>query len=235
MPETALPIVLENVRVERGGRALVHDLTLRLEAGPLSVLLGPNGAGKSVLLHLLAGLAQPSSGTLQPARQAGGTTAIVLQRPVLLRRSVAANVDYPLRLHGIPKSQRQERARRVLAATGLEGMERRAARKLSVGEQQRLAIARAWALEPELVLLDEPAAPLDPPSTRRLEEAVKRLHSEARKVVLATHDLGQARRLADEVLFIHAGRVLEQTPASEFFEQPRTPEAKAFLQGDIPG
>ncbi|MDJ0788840.1 MAG: ATP-binding cassette domain-containing protein [Myxococcota bacterium] len=235
MPERGgLPIRLEGVRVERGRRTLVHDLTLRLEAGPLSVLLGPNGAGKSVLLRLLAGLLQPSAGTLEPARRPGEGSAIVLQRPVLLRRSVLANVEYALRLRGIDGPERDQRVRRVLEATGLLGFEQRPARRLSVGEQQRLAIARAWALEPDLVLLDEPAAPLDPPSTRALEEAVRRLHEEGRKVVLATHDLGQARRLADEILFIHEGRVLEQAGSGEFFEGPKSAEARAFLAGQLP-
>jgi tungstate transport system ATP-binding protein len=158
---------------------------------------------------------------------------MVLQRPVLLRRSVAANVAWPLRLRGLPRAARRARVAEALEATGLAAMAHRAARRLSVGEQQRVALARAWALRPEVIFLDEPTAALDPGATAAVETLVRAIASGGTKVVLTTHDLGQARRLADEVWFLHRGRVLEQADAAEFFERPRSAEARAFLKGDL--
>jgi len=166
----------------------------------------------------------------QSARDAA---AIVLQRPVLLRRSVRANLAYPLRLRGLSRSEVRQRSGRVLAAANLEALAERPARRLSVGEQQRVALAQAWVREPEVLLLDEPAAALDPGATSALEAAIGRLAREGVKVVMATHDLAQARRMADEILFLHGGRLLEQTPAAEFFRSPRSAEARRFLEGGV--
>jgi tungstate transport system ATP-binding protein len=152
---------------------------------------------------------------------------------VVLRRSVAANVDYALRVRGVPRAERRRRRARVLEATGLAGLARRPARLLSGGEQQRLALARAWALEPQVLFLDEPAAGLDPAAQIALERAIAAVEAGGAKIVMTTHDLGQARRMAGEILFLHRGRLLEQGPAEAFFEDPRTAEAKAFLRGDI--
>jgi tungstate transport system ATP-binding protein len=234
--DAALPLVFEHVGFRVGAHQILRDLNLRLEPGPLSVVLGPNGAGKSVLLRLCHGLLTPTSGAIRWAGAGGevrDARALVLQRPVLLRRSAAANVAYPLRLRGLPAAERHQRTERALEATGLAAFAHRPARTLSVGEQQRLALAQVWALGPQIVFLDEPAAPLDPAASRALERAVRRLADEGTKVVLTTHDLVQARRMADEVLFLSQGALLEQTPAAEFFERPRTAEAKSFVQGDV--
>jgi tungstate transport system ATP-binding protein len=234
--ESALPLRLEGLGFRVDGRAILHDVTAHLEPGPISVVLGPNGAGKSILLRLCHGLLRPSAGALHwagPAGDAPETRALVLQRPVLLRRSAAANVAYPLRLRGVAREPRRERVARALLATGLGDLAGRPARTLSVGEQQRLALAQAWALEPQVVFLDEPSAPLDPAASRTLERAVRAMAAEGTKVVLTTHDLLQARRMADEVLFLYQGRLLEQTPAAEFFASPRTVEARAFLEGEL--
>jgi tungstate transport system ATP-binding protein len=158
---------------------------------------------------------------------------MVFQRPVLLRRSVLANAVYPLRLLGLPAAERSARALAALELVGLSALAARPARKLSGGEQQRLALARVAALGPELLFLDEPCASLDPAATRAVEEIVTGLAARGTKIVMTTHDLGQARRLAGEVLFLHRGRLLERTPAATFFHQPATPEAAAFLQGDL--
>jgi tungstate transport system ATP-binding protein len=152
---------------------------------------------------------------------------------VLLRRSVRANLAYPLRLRGLSRSEVRQRSGRVLAAANLEALAERPARRLSVGEQQRVALAQAWVREPEVLLLDEPATALDPGATYALEAAIGRLAREGVKVVMATHDLAQARRMADEILFLHGGRLLEQTPAAEFFHSPRSAEAKRFLEGGV--
>lgn len=229
-----LPCRFEEVWLERGGLPLLADLDTRLEAGPRSIVLGPNGAGKSLFLRLAHGLIAPSRGRVhwrgeRPARR----QAMVFQRPVLLRRSVAANLDYVLRLRGLPSTQRREQRAAVLERTGLTALAARPARVLSGGEQQRLALARAWALEPEVLLLDEPTANLDPTGTRAVEAIIQAIHEAGTKIVMTTHDLGQARRLADEILFLHQGRLLEQAPAARFFEAPASPEAAAFLKGDL--
>jgi tungstate transport system ATP-binding protein len=233
-----LPLAFERVRVASGERTLLHDLDFRCAGSGISVLLGANGAGKSLVLRLASGLLQPSGGAVRWLG-AGGTDAarshaIVLQRPVLLRRSVAANVAYPLALRGMGRAERDARVARTLAAARLAEHAQRAARKLSVGEQQRVAVACAWAREPEVLLLDEPTAALDPSATRELERAVCAMRDEGCKVLMATHDLAQARRLASEVLFLHGGRLLEHTPADEFFARPRSEVAQRFLAGELP-
>ena len=159
--------------------------------------------------------------------------AMVFQRPIMLRRSVAANVDYALALGRVGRAGRAERRDAVLARTGLTALARQPARMLSAGEQQRLALARAWVLEPEVLFLDEPTASLDPAATRAVEEIVGAIHGAGTKIVMTTHDLGQARRLADEIVFLHRGRLLERAPADRFFDAPATAEAKAFLEGEL--
>jgi tungstate transport system ATP-binding protein len=160
-------------------------------------------------------------------------SAVVLQRPVLLRRSVRANLNYAMRLRGVPRGEREARGDRALEMARLRGFARRAARRLSVGEQQRVALARAWCVGAEVLFLDEPAASLDPGATGALESAIRNVRDAGTRIVMATHDLGHARRMADEVLFLHHGRLLEQTPATEFFHEPRSVEARKFLQGEI--
>ena len=239
-PERAaaiLPLAVRQLRYELGGKPLLEEISFVLEAGPCSVVLGPNGAGKTLILRLCDGLLQPSGGSIEwcgpGAADASREIAMVFQRPVLLRRSVAANVDYAMRLRGIPSRQRAARSARVLEATGLDALAHRGARRLSVGEQQRLALARAWAVRPQVLLLDEPAASLDPGASRALESAIRAIREDGTKIVMSTHDLGEARRMADEVLFLHRGRLLEQTPAADFFESPTSTEAQAFLRGEL--
>jgi tungstate transport system ATP-binding protein len=222
-------LTFERVSYGAGGRELLHELDFSLAWGGISVLLGPNGAGKSLALRLAAGLLAPSSGAVR----ASARTVIVLQRPVLLRRSVAENVAYPLALRATPHTERAARVARALEATRLAAHAERPARTLSVGEQQRVAIAAALSREPELLLLDEPASALDPSATRELERTILAIRDAGVKVAMSTHDLAQARRLASEVLFVHEGRLIEQTPASEFFAAPRSEQAKRFLAGEL--
>ena len=235
--EGILPLAFEAVSYEVRGARLLADVSFVLGAGPCSVILGPNGAGKSLVLRLCDGLLAPSAGRVRwlgpGAAHAARARALVFQRPVLLRRSAAANVDYALRLRGVPAAEREQRIERVLGATGLLDFAARPARRLSGGEQQRLALARAWALEPEVLLLDEPAAALDPAASRALEEAIRAIRAEGTKIVMTTHDLAQAERMADEVLFLHRGRLLEHAPAQAFFSEPRSAEAKAFLRAEV--
>jgi tungstate transport system ATP-binding protein len=234
---STLPLTFENVTYRVGDKAIVSGLTFALAAGPRTVILGPNGAGKSVSLRLCHGLLQPSSGRIAAN---GGTPdaarrrqAMVFQRPVLLRRSTLGNVSYALALRGFGWRERRRRAEAALDRVGLADLAVRPARVLSAGEQQRLALARAWATEPEILFLDEPTANLDPAATRLIEAAIGAIHAAGTKIVMTTHDLGQARRIADDVMFLHRGRLVERTPAERFFDRPRTTEAATFLKGDL--
>jgi tungstate transport system ATP-binding protein len=232
-PDTILPLRAEGLGFSAGGIAILSEVSLTLEAGSPSNIVGPNGAGKSVLLRLLHGLLAPSTGRVLWAGDAARRQAMVFQRPVLLRRSVLANAVYPLKLAGVAAAEREPRARAALEMVGIAALADRPARLLSGGEQQRLALARAAALSPEVLFLDEPCASLDPAATRAVEEIVATLVLRGTKIVMTTHDLGQARRLAGEVLFLNRGRLREQTSVAAFFNQPATPEAASFLRGEL--
>lgn len=223
---------LEGVSYAVRERTLIHDLTFAPRHGRRTLLIGPNGAGKSLTLRLCHGLIAPTAGRVT-ARGGPRRRALVFQRPVLLRRSAAANLVHAGALAGLGYRERRARAAAALERFGLGAFANRAARSLSGGEQQRLAIARAWVAAPELLLLDEPTAALDPAATRAVEQMIAACHQDGMTILMTTHDLGQARRLADDVLFMHAGRLVEQRPASEFFDAPRRPETQAFLRGDL--
>lgn len=234
---SVLPLKVDGLCFSAAGTPLIDHLSFTLEAGPRTIILGPNGAGKSLLLRLCHGLILPTEGTLSwggingtGARRA---QAMVFQRPVMLRRSVAANVDYALALRRIPRAERRDKVDKALARTGLGDFARRQARVLSFGEQQKLALARAWAMAPQVLFLDEPTASLDPAATRAVETIIAAIHAAGTKIVMTTHDLGQARRLGDEILFLNKGRLIEKTPAAQFFDMPESEEAAAFLRGDL--
>jgi tungstate transport system ATP-binding protein len=159
---------------------------------------------------------------------------MVFQRPVMLRRSALANVVYGLRLAGHSARECELRARDVLEVVGLAQQAARPARVLSGGEQQRLALARAWALGPDVLFLDEPTANLDPAATQEIESLINMIHAAGTKIIMTTHNLGQARRLGDEVLFIDRGRLREQTPVEGFFSKPASAEAASFIRGELP-
>ena len=230
-----LPLRLEGASYAVGDKTLLSDITLVVKPSRRLVVLGANGAGKSLLLRLCHGLIAPTAGrciwadgATRPAAQ-----AMVFQRPVLLRRSVAANLDYPLALLGLSRADRRDMVARTLARFGLSPLADRPARLLSGGEQQRLALARAWAMAPEILFLDEPTSALDPSATRIIEEMIESFSAEGITIVLTTHNLGQAGRLAEDVAFLHRGRLIEHRPAAEFFAGPQAPEARAFLAGDL--
>ena len=230
-----LPLRLEDVSFAAGGRTLIEQLSLTLEAGASTIILGANGAGKSVLMRLMHGLLAPSTGRVAwNAQGPRRRQAMVFQRPVMLRRSALANVVYGLAAAGVTGVERERLAREALAEVGLSHVAQRPARILSGGEQQRLALARAWALHPEVVFLDEPTANLDPGATREIETIIKAFDASGTKIVMSTHSLGQARRLGDEVIFLHQGRVAERAPIERFFPQPASPEAAAFVKGELP-
>jgi len=236
-PLSLLPLRLEGVVFDAGGHRIIKGISTTIKRGPRTVLLGPNGAGKSVLLRLCHGLLVPTAGSINwnspevpggPRRQ-----AMVFQRPVLLRRSALGNVRYALKLSGVPARERSDRAYEALCKVGLEAQADRAARVMSGGEQQRLALARVWALRPEILFLDEPTASLDPGATHEIENVILALHAAGTKLVMVTHNLGQVRRLADEILYLHQGRLLERAPAEQFLKRPASSEAARFLEGEL--
>ena len=236
MADSILPLAVEGLSFRAGETRVIEDVSFRIERGSRTLVIGPNGAGKSVLLRLLHGMLKPTAGKVQWNGRAFDVArrsqAMVFQRPVLLRRSVIDNVIFALRIAG-HDGRSEQLAHAALERVGLAKLARRPARVLSGGEQQRLALARAWALEPEVLFLDEPTASLDPAATRAIEEAIGAVHATGTTIVMTTHDLGQAKRIADIVMVMHRGRLLEATPAREFFNQPRSPQAAAFIKGEL--
>jgi len=229
------PLTVEGLVYTAGGVRLIDGLDLTLGPSGTTMLMGPNGAGKSLLLRLVHGLIRPLAGCVewggQPLSQdVIRRQAMVFQKPVLLRRSVAANLDFVLRAHG-----RRDPARRdaLLARVGLLERAAQSARLLSGGEQQRLALARALATDPEVLFLDEPTASLDPGSALMIEQIVRDARAAGTRIVMVTHDPGQARRLADDVVFLHRGRVAEHRPADAFFADPQSAAARDYLAGRI--
>jgi tungstate transport system ATP-binding protein len=233
-----LPILGVGLTFERGGRRILDRIDIEIGGSGTLVLIGPNGAGKSLLVRVLAGLVAPTAGKVTwagaaPDRRRAPKIGFVLQRPVLLRRSALANVEYALAVAGVARPKRSERAHAALQRARLAHLAHSPARVLSGGEQQLLSIARALATGPDILILDEPTSHLDPSATTAIESLIGAVRSEGTRVVLITHDLGQARRLADEVAFLHHGRIVERTPSATFLAQPTTPEARAFMRGEI--
>jgi tungstate transport system ATP-binding protein len=235
-PATDLPIVFEAVNFRAREVAIVAEVALTLAPGAPTVVVGPNGAGKTTLLRLAMGLMRPTSGRItwggrddMPATR----RAILFQRPVMLRRSAAGNLAYALAAAGCPRAQRPARIAELVDLVGLTGLGERPARRLSGGEQQRLALARALARDPDVLFLDEPTASLDPAATKAIEDLIRAIAGRGIKVVLSTHDLGQARRLAGEMVLMHRGRIVERAEAEAFFTAPRTVEAAKFIGGEL--
>ena len=225
---------MEALRYEAGDRALIRDVSLRIEAGRRTLILGPNGAGKSVLMRLMHGLIEPTAGRILWNGGSGAPVqAMVFQRPVMLRRSVLDNVTYALYLAGVPSAERRTRALDVLERVGLAALADRPARVLSGGEQQRVALARAWALRPRVLFLDEPTASLDPGAAAEVERLIRVIADDGCSIVMVTHHLGQARRLADAIVFVDTGRITEHTPVADFFAAPRSAEAGHYLRGEL--
>jgi tungstate transport system ATP-binding protein len=235
-PSSDLPIVLAGVSFEAGANKILDSLNLTIAPGPPTLIVGPNGAGKTSLLRICMGLSSPSAGRITwggRADRAPLRRAIVFQRPVMLRRTTAANVAYVLAQAGVPRQHRASRAAELLNRVGLADLAARPARRLSGGEQQRLALARALARDPEILLLDEPTANLDPAATRSVEDIVLAAAGSGIKILMASHDLGQVRRLAGDVIFLVRGRLCERKLVVDSLDSPSTPEAARFLRGDL--
>jgi tungstate transport system ATP-binding protein len=234
LPSDVLPIRFERVSYAVGTTAILQGVDLELDAGGPTILLGPNGCGKTTLIKLAMGLISPTSGRVtfngheEPPR---GSRAIVFQKPVMMRRTAVENLTFALSAAGRLPSRAE--IDRLLDLAGIAPLANRPARRLSGGEQQRLALARALARDPHVLFLDEPTASLDPAATKLVEDIIVRVAGGGVKIVMSTHDLGQARRLAHEVVFLAKGRLIEHAPAKSFFTQPAAEEARRFLAGDL--
>jgi tungstate transport system ATP-binding protein len=234
-----LPLAADGLRFETGGKRLIDGIDLAVGRGECLALLGPNGSGKTLTLRLLHGLDRPTAGTVRWAPGSDTVSgrkrhAMVFQKPVMLRRSAVANVRHALAAASYPRAEIADRADAALARFGLQDLAARPARVLSGGEQQRLAIARAAALEPDILFMDEPTAALDPGASRQIEAMFGELKRDGIALVFSTHDIGQARRVADRVAIFGKGRIVEQGPAEPTLASPETEEARAFVAGDLP-
>jgi len=231
-----LPIRIEGLSFRPGGRPVLKGLSAAITAPRITAVIGPNGAGKSVLLRLMDGLLTPDAGSIQFGDRGADEVrrAFVFQKSALLRASVAQNVALALWPEGLPRLDAKQRIKEALHRVGLAERADDPARKLSGGEQQRLALARAWATRPELLLLDEPTANLDPGATEAIERLVSDMAQAGTTVILVSHNLGQVARLAEDVLVLSGGRAVEHGPTHAILKTPRTPEARAYLKGELP-
>ena len=233
---TLLPLAIRDVTVSRRGKRLLGPVSLDLAGEGLTAVIGPNGAGKTTLLKLMHGLERARGGTLDwavPQDEARKRQAFVFQTPIMMRRSVLDCIAYPLRLTGAPRAEARAKAAAAARAAGLGDILDVPAHMASGGEKQKLALARALIRDPEVLFLDEPCANLDGRATREFEEMLRRAQAGGVRIVMSTHDMGQARRLADEVIFLARGELLDQRAAAAFFADPQTPEARAYLDGGI--
>ena len=229
---------VRDVQIRRNGKALLDVAGLVLDGPGPTLLLGPNGAGKSLLLRCLHGLIVPDQGRVMQddtplnadhlSRQ-----AMVFQQPVLLRRSVSANLDFVLKRQGLARAARKARIVELLAEGGLEDKARQSARSLSGGEAQRLAILRALAVNPETLFLDEPTSALDPSATQMIERMILRASSRGVRIVMVTHDIGQARRLAADIVMMQGGHVVEHGPAKQVLDAPQSEASRRYLAGGL--
>ncbi|MGL5361702.1 MAG: ATP-binding cassette domain-containing protein [Bosea sp. (in: a-proteobacteria)] len=230
-----LPLSVDGLTFEADGKRLLDGVSFTLPKGGVTAIIGPNGAGKSLTLRLCHGLLAATGGSVRWASAGPDLRAkrhaMVFQKPVMLRRSVRANIAHTLAAVGAADALAKVEA--ALARFGLTALAERPARLLSGGEQQRLALARAWALAPEVMLLDEPSSQLDPGATRQIEQLIAGLADEGMTILMSTHDLGQARRLSQRILFLHQGRLVEDRPTDAFFAASASQEARSFIAGDL--
>ncbi len=228
-----LPLALTDVTVRRRGKRIIGPVTHRLEQGPPTIVIGPNGSGKTTLLRVMHGIERINAGQVAWTHDAPDQQAFVFQSPIVLRRSVAENLAYPLRLAGVDKVEITSRVTTWLARIGLGAFANTAATRLSGGERQKLAIARALIRTPQVLFLDEPCANLDGHTTREIEALLSETATAGTRLIMATHNMGQARRLAGDVIFMLNGKIHECGAVDYIMNTPQTPELKAFLQGDI--
>ncbi len=230
---TGTLLALRHAGVRFGAKEALKDVDFALMRGERVALVGANGSGKSTMLRALHGLVPLSAGRRdRPAPPP--RIAMVFQRPFMLRLSVRANIEIGLMLQGMPRARRREHALRALERVGLSAQSGRIARVLSAGQQQRLALARAWSLQPDVLLLDEPTASLDPTAKREVESLIEEFAQQGMTVVMSSHNLGQVKRLADRVIYLERGRILADVSTGHFFGGPLPTEANLFLKGELP-
>lgn len=238
MVESAPALSLEHASYAVGTATLLNDVSLNVGADAALAILGVNGAGKTTLIRLMHGLIAPTQGKVVWANGLNDAAkrhhALVFQRPVMLRRSAVENIAYGLQVLGVSVEEAEQRAEQALSDVGLAAHARQPARTLSGGEQQRLAIARAWARRPKVLFLDEPTASLDPTSKAMVESLIRRIHESGTAIVMSTHNLGQAKRLSSQVAFLHEGRLAELAATEGFFRAPQSKAADAFLKHELP-
>jgi len=214
-------------------------VSLELQGGKIIVLLGVNGAGKTTLMRIMAGLENPDAGKLLfnnqtiDAKALRKVSTLVFQKSAMFSTNVYYNLAYGLRIRKVPKDEIIKRVTEALQAVRLSGFEKRRAKKTSGGEQQRIALARAFLLEPHVMLLDEPTANLDPNSAGIIEKAIVSKKSSQRIIVMATHNLTQARRIADEIVHIYNGEIVEVATPEDFFENPKSEISRKFVNGEL--
>lgn len=231
-----LPLTLKDATARVRQKRLVGPIDLTIGKSGFTIVMGPNGAGKTTLLRLMHGLQRLSSGSVNWAVDdvtARKKQAYVFQSPIMMRRRVVESISFPLILHGVDKKKARNMAIEWAERVGLGHVLQSWAPMLSGGEKQKLALARALIYQPDILFLDEPCANLDGRATREIEEILKSSQHAGTRIVMATHDMGQARRLATEVVFIYDGMVHEKSDAQSFFDAPSTRKAKAFINGDI--
>ena len=233
MVSELFPLTLSGLSVRKRGKSVLGPIDLMIDQGGPTMVIGPNGSGKTTLLRVMHGIERISEGTVSWAQPDQANHAYVFQSPVVLRRSVAENLSYPLELLKTPKPKIKTAVDHWIERTGLTRVKDHPATRLSGGERQKLAIARALIRDPEVLFLDEPCSNLDGQSTREIEALLLEATAAGTRIIMATHDMGQARRLASEVIFVMSGRIVEMGPAHDLFGAPKTAELKAFLKGDI--
>ena len=236
MVERILPLTLTDVVLRRGGRAILGPISLTLAGEGISIVMGPNGSGKTSLLRAMHGLERVNEGAVRwqgPPDAVRAAQAFVFQTPILMRRSVVDSIAYPLLLDGLPRTEARAKAAKLAAEVGLHDALDRPVQVLSGGERQKMALARALIRQPQVLFLDEPCANLDGKSTREIEAILRAARDTGTRIVMSTHDVGQARRLADDVLFIYRGHLHEAGPRESFFQNPQTPETRTHLNGDL--
>lgn len=234
--KSILPLVVCGASVRKGGKTILHDIELTLSKSGFTIVMGPNGSGKTTLLRLMHGLERPRGGSVTWATddvETRGRQSFVFQTPVLMRRSVLDNIAFPLLLRKVGREEARKTAMDWAQAVELDRRTELDAQSLSGGERQKLAIARALITEPEVLFLDEPTTNLDGASMREIEAIIEKANHNGTRIVMTTHDIGQARRLASDVFFINKGQICEHQPAGQFFAAPSSQAAKAYLDGDI--
>jgi tungstate transport system ATP-binding protein len=232
-----LPLIAKDITYEVDGAKLIKGINLEIRSGGSTIILGHNGSGKSLLLKLLHGVIMPSSGQVTWNNNIPTTyqywRTFLLQTPTFFKQTVQYNIEFVLRIAGIPASEQKTRCQQALEICGLSAKSHRNTHSLSGGELQKLSLARAWVLKPSVVLLDEPTVALDPPSVFGFENIIHQFKQSDTKVIMTTHDLAQAKRLADEIIFIEAGKVIEQSQAGKFFSGPQSSQAQNFISGEL--